>query len=79
MYGYTESETGEVHFFRYDGFQNSRYTLVSFEGASASMITCTGNCRFVDVSGIGGPHTFEVKNGTVLSGVINDMLAGALN
>jgi len=44
-YGYTSADTGQVHFFRYDGMRNGRHILISFEDTTASMVSCEGACK----------------------------------
>lgn len=77
-YGYTSAETGQVHFFRYDGMRNGRYVLISFEDTTASMVSCEGACKIVRITGYGFDRTYEIKRGSVLSSVVQDMLRGAL-
>ncbi|GMG89639.1 hypothetical protein Cmtc_08590 [Cupriavidus sp. TKC] len=77
LYGYTSQGTGEVVFFQYNGVENGRHTLVSFSYGMthATFLFCKEDCRFVDTS---DGQTFQVQKGTILEGVISDMLAGAL-
>ncbi len=77
-YGYTSAETGQVHFFRYDGVRNGRYVLISFEDTTASMVSCEGTCKLVRITGYGFDRTYEVKRNSVLASVVQDMLRGAL-
>lgn len=78
-YGYTEAKNGEIHFFRYDGFKDGHYRLVSFEDTQASMVVCEGDCKIVRVMSYGFDRTYQVKSGSVLALVIQDMLRGALS
>lgn len=77
-YGYTSAETGQVHFFRYDGIRNGRHVLISFEDTTASMVSCEGACTMARITGYGFDRTYEVKRNSVLASVIQDMLRGAL-
>ncbi|WP_257829232.1 hypothetical protein [Burkholderia glumae] len=77
-YGYTSSESGQVHFFRYDGMRDGRYILISFEDTTASMVSCEETCKIARITGYGFDRTYEVKRNSVLANVIQDMLRGAL-